>query len=155
MCDAKERVAKAAPQNNMGAEKSEHLLRHLARKFEDFGKTVVAHCHGASFRSRRRDRWVSRVEIEEGEVAKRGKNMLGGRGSAKCANWLTVSAVKFATGVGQERYRGTLATLGGDRTRGGLADLKAPVTDRVPTFKAREKGSAQKYRGRDKDGGPM
>ena len=32
LCDAKERVGKAAPQNNMGADKFEHLLRHIETK---------------------------------------------------------------------------------------------------------------------------
>ena len=68
----KERVWKESTQNNMDAEKFDHPIRRLSTKFKNCGKKVVVHFHNASCRSRRRDRWVSRVEVEEGEVAKRG-----------------------------------------------------------------------------------
>ena len=73
LCEEKERVGMASAQNNMGAAKSELPLRHLERKYKDCGKKVVDNFDNASCHSLRRDRWVSRVEVEDGEVAKRGR----------------------------------------------------------------------------------
>ena len=77
LCDAQERFGKASTQNNMGAEKSELPIRRLERKYKYFGKMAVAHFDNASCRSRRHDRWVSRVEADDGEVAKRGEEEAG------------------------------------------------------------------------------
>ena len=80
LCDAKERVGKAATHDNMDADKFEHLIHHLATKYKDCGKKVVAHFDDASCRSRRHERWVSRVEAEEGASAKRGEEEAGRTG---------------------------------------------------------------------------
>ena len=80
LCDAKERAGKASTQNNMGAGKFELLLCRLSRKYKECGQNVVVHFDDAACRSRKRDHWVSRVEVEEGEVAKMGI----GRGWGAC-----------------------------------------------------------------------
>ena len=54
---------------------------------------------------------------------------------------------KLAGGVEKERCRRTLTTIGGEAVGDvDLEALQAAVAERLPTFKARDKGADQKYR---------
>ena len=79
--DAKERVGKKASGNKMGADKFGRLIGHLVDNYDAGGKTMVLHIDNDSRHSRRSAHWVSRTEVEEGKIARRGEQrMVGGWG---------------------------------------------------------------------------
>ena len=91
----------------MGADKFERLISHLIDNYDAGGKSLVMHIDNASCHSRRSTHWVSRAEMEEGKMARRGgeQRRVGGWGQAKCANWLTGSAKDTDQEVAAERCR--------------------------------------------------
>ena len=79
--DAKERVGKKASGNKMGADKFGRLIGHLVDNYDAGGKTMVLHIDNDSRHSRGSAHWVSRTEVEEGKIARRGEQrMVGGWG---------------------------------------------------------------------------
>ena len=132
----------------MGAEKFEQLLRHIATKYKDCGKKVAIHMEKRFVPLAKKRTLGVAGRGRGGESGEEGRGeRLGGWGGAKCANWLTGSAVTLEEGAAKERCRRTLTTIGGELVGDlDIRDLQAVVTERPPTFKGREKGAARKYR---------
>ena len=78
-----------AAQNNMGSGKFELLVKQCAGNYDIKGGQMVFRFDNATFRSRRKEHGVSRIELSGGRVVKRGRQQrVDGWGASKCRNWL-------------------------------------------------------------------
>ena len=117
----------------MGAGKFDLLLTHCLSNYDAGGRELAFHFDNATCRSRRREHWVSEVEVAEGRRLRRGGDRrLGGRGVEKRKNWITGSAQNTSDVVARDRCARSIRALGEEPLPNSILDEMRREVERAP-----------------------